>query len=245
MILVLEVVLLVYGVIAIVQGKFTVGSNRVLTGALARLAGVLLVLPLPAMLLVNVFARAARAQGAIRMSADDLTMKLLYAEAGAIGVCVVLAALLALVAGRPPDRRPAARLGKAPAGGPADAELWAEPVESEAVQSSPPPPPAPPAPRPARPRAPAFRPVAGAAAVQEGRGVPGWAVALALACALVLLGLGFVGGLAVYWQFFSSPTIGQGEVAKAFAAAPAGPSPAEVAALQQKVDEGANALARS
>jgi WD40 repeat protein len=242
MILVLEVVLLVYGVIAIVQGKFTVGTNRVLTGALARVAGLLLVLPLPVMLLVGVFAAAARAQGAIRMSADDLAMKLLYAEVGAVGVCVVLAALLALVAARPTDQQPAARPDKVPAGGPADAELWAEPVESEAVQTSPTAPA--PAPRPARPRAPVFRPVEGAAVVQEGRGgVPGWAVALGV---LGALGLGFAGGLVFYWQFFSAPaiTIDRGEVAKAFAARAAGPAPAEVA-LQQKVDEGAKALARS
>ena len=54
MLLIAEIASLVFGIITVATGKFTLSRNKVCYGAPARVVGVLLMLPLPVALLVSI-----------------------------------------------------------------------------------------------------------------------------------------------------------------------------------------------
>ncbi len=53
MILIVEIILLIYGIIAIITGKFKLDKKKVVVGAYARLLGILCLMPIPFSLLVG------------------------------------------------------------------------------------------------------------------------------------------------------------------------------------------------
>src|SRR5690349_8225720 len=101
MILVLEIAMLVWGIIALVKGKLKISKTKEVRGAKARLLGVVLVLPLPlAMMAGFVIGFTAARNGAVNM--DSLKWTLIGVEAGIVLTCLALAVVGGMVMGQPP-----------------------------------------------------------------------------------------------------------------------------------------------
>jgi WD40 repeat protein len=137
MILGLEIGLLVAGLIALITGRLKLSKQRVATGAAARIAGLVFMLPLPLAVFVAVALSVGHASGGIAFNPDEWQRLSLVVELGLIGVCCLIGFGIAFSASatqtdversEKPERarpRPQAKTEPAP-----EPVLWAEPAEA-------------------------------------------------------------------------------------------------------------------
>lgn len=101
--LVMEVCMLIFGIIALVRGNFTLTRNKVVTGAPARIIGVILILPLPLALLAGLLIGVYFGMQGRRP--QDIQSIAIPVELGIILGCMLLAVVIGLATGHPPQRR--------------------------------------------------------------------------------------------------------------------------------------------
>jgi hypothetical protein len=104
MLLILEIAMLIMGIVALIRGRFQLTRNRVCEGAGARLAGLIMILPLPLAFTVGFYIGANAVASGKNFDAREWGPKLAMIEAGLIVGCFLLAALIALATGQEPER---------------------------------------------------------------------------------------------------------------------------------------------
>jgi hypothetical protein len=103
MCLVAEICSLIFGIIAVVTGKFTLSRNRVVRGTPARVVGILLMMPLPAALVAGVVVGALLvAQGKV-VERGNVPIGFGILEAAIFVLFFVSALVVAAVNGGPPQ----------------------------------------------------------------------------------------------------------------------------------------------
>jgi hypothetical protein len=86
-----EIALLVIGLLAIIRGKLTISKTKVVTGAAARLLGLIALTPLPVALAAVALYMAVSGVGDPERFADDNRMTLMLIEAGVvIGIAILV-----------------------------------------------------------------------------------------------------------------------------------------------------------
>lgn len=106
MILGLEIGLLIFGLVALVRGKFTLSKSKVVEGAAARLLGLLALTPLPLALAVVFLYVAASAPGNPEKFAEDNKLTIALIEAGVvIGIAVLVFGIGAALGKDPAEAR--------------------------------------------------------------------------------------------------------------------------------------------
>jgi hypothetical protein len=102
-ILIAEIALLIWGLVVLVRGRFTSGRNEV-EGAVARIIGVILMLPLPCALMLGLTIGASMAASGKRV---DLGKMLLFSliDIGLIIMSLIAAYGIAMVASQPSTRK--------------------------------------------------------------------------------------------------------------------------------------------
>ena len=106
MILILEIVLVVVGLIALIRGKLTVSKTKVVTGAPARLLGLMALTPLPvALAAVALYMAVAGGAADPERFVDDNKLTIALIEAGiVIGIAVLVFGIGAAI-GHPPEEK--------------------------------------------------------------------------------------------------------------------------------------------
>jgi hypothetical protein len=100
----MEILMLVFGIITLITGKFTVSRGKVVRGVPARSTGLVMILPLPlalgAVVLIGVILVATG------QAADEKMVRLVVTivEASIVGICFVIAMIIARVNAEPSDR---------------------------------------------------------------------------------------------------------------------------------------------
>jgi hypothetical protein len=188
LLLLLEIGLLVAGLIALVTGKFRLGKDRVVVGAVARVAGLVLMLPLPLGFAIGFMIGLQQTLQGKQVEAAKWQGTLALLEWGLVGGCALLGFGIARAAR--PDRQQAEA---GPEAGPAD--------ESEDGITAQPPRPRAPAGGPGREarRRPTERP---RRAAPSGLGVVWWVVG-GVAAGFLLLAA--AGGLLLWWALSVAP----------------------------------------
>ena len=124
----LEIGMLIAGIIALATGKFTLSKKRIAKGTAARVAGVVLLLPLPLAFAAGfVIGLTCTAQG-VPFRAEDWKFDLALIEGTIILGCLILAIVIAYSHSRPPESTAASMRNTVG---------WAEPVEDEALDVMP------------------------------------------------------------------------------------------------------------
>jgi hypothetical protein len=108
-----EIGMLIFGIIALVTGKFSLTRSRVVQGTAARIVGAVLVLPLPLGLLVGVVmgvglginAAKQGKQGLDQAELAKLQPKITIIEGSLIAVCFFTALGIALATAKPPKKK--------------------------------------------------------------------------------------------------------------------------------------------
>lgn len=104
MILGMEIGLLIYGIIALVRGKFAFSKTKVAVGGPAYAAGIVAVLPLPlAFGLVLVYVMAMGVRGRPLVDEAQIRTPATIIEVGTTLVCFAVAMTIAGIYGRPPE----------------------------------------------------------------------------------------------------------------------------------------------
>jgi hypothetical protein len=101
MILGLEIGLLIAGIIALTTGKFKLSKVRVATGAVARIAGLVMMLPLPLALAAGFVIGLQKANQGKAVDIAELHPKVAIVEICIVVVCALLGFSIALIAARP------------------------------------------------------------------------------------------------------------------------------------------------
>jgi hypothetical protein len=208
MILGLEIGLLIAGLIALITGKIKLSKVRVATGAVARIAGLVMILPLPLALAGWLIIGLQQAIQGMPVDIAELQPKIAIVEICIVVVCALLGFSIALIAARPredaePRRRsvPKAQAGEHTLRTPASSEEevpfaeLAEEVATGRIQQLP-------QPRKAsgvRPQGPVRRPTAPAPSVKaSGSRVVWWIAGGLAACSFFCCAIP-AGGLLVWW----------------------------------------------
>lgn len=97
----LEIGLLIAGIIALVTGKIKLSRARVATGAAARLAGLVMILPLPLALIAGFVIGMLNASQGKTVRIAELLPKTAIVELCIVAVCALLAVGIALFTARP------------------------------------------------------------------------------------------------------------------------------------------------
>lgn len=106
MILGLEIGMLIFGLVALVRGKFTLSKNKVVEGAAARLLGLLALTPLPLALAVVFLYVAASSPANPEKFAEDNKLTIALIEAGVvIGIAVLVFGIGAAIGKDPAEAR--------------------------------------------------------------------------------------------------------------------------------------------
>src|SRR6476646_3309732 len=95
---ILALAMLIFGIITLITGKFTVTRGKTVYGAPARIVGAIMLLPLPLLLVVGValgFGMLARGQQLNLDDASRLRTLGLILGLGVVGGCFVLALVVA------------------------------------------------------------------------------------------------------------------------------------------------------
>jgi hypothetical protein len=98
----IEVGALIFGVIAVTRGEFSLTRNKVVRGVPARVVGILLILVLPVALLIGIGAAVFLA--AHDLDEDRLPRWVYLADLGVFGVLFAAALIVALVNAGPRDQ---------------------------------------------------------------------------------------------------------------------------------------------
>lgn len=95
-----ELAMLIFGIISLVTGKFTLSRNRVVYGTPARMVGVILLLPIPITVFCAVIVIAAAAFKG-NVNPEKVTSVLIPIELGSVVLCLIAALTVARVYGEP------------------------------------------------------------------------------------------------------------------------------------------------
>src|SRR5262245_56672040 len=104
MLCIVEIGMLVGGIVLLAVGKFPLG-NRVSEGVGPRLAGLVLLLPLPLAFGIGMIIGANMAARGVRIDQTELALKFAPLELGIIGVCFIVALAIVLGTAKVPQRR--------------------------------------------------------------------------------------------------------------------------------------------
>jgi hypothetical protein len=104
MILGIEIAMLVIGLLALVRGRMTISKSKVVTGAAARLLGLVALTPLPvALAAVGLYVAAAGGAADPERFVEDKRVTITLIEAGVvIGIAILVFGIGAAI-GRPPE----------------------------------------------------------------------------------------------------------------------------------------------
>ena len=101
LLLVLEIAMLVYGIIAVSTGRFSLSAQKEARGVPARIAGVLLILPLPVAFLVGFMVGAAMAAQGRAFDIQHIPPWITFMELGIFAVFAISAFVVAGVNAQP------------------------------------------------------------------------------------------------------------------------------------------------
>jgi hypothetical protein len=104
MCLVLEIGMLIFGLIALITGKFSVSRNKVVRGAPARVVGGIMLLPLPLALLSVVAVGLALGLKGDLQEMEKHRMTFTIVEAAIVLICFIAAMVVGAIYAGPPDR---------------------------------------------------------------------------------------------------------------------------------------------
>jgi hypothetical protein len=99
----LEIGMLIAGIITLAKGKFTLTKSRVVQGGAARLAGVVMVLPLPLAFAVGFVIGFDRGVHGKPVDLKELQGTLAVVELSIVAVCFLVALGIGLVCAQPPS----------------------------------------------------------------------------------------------------------------------------------------------
>jgi hypothetical protein len=105
--LIVEIIMFVLGVIGVTQGRVALTRNRVASGTPARVAGVLLLVPLPVYILANVIGGVAILGQANQQQDPALATATLVASVVAIAatvICFIAAIIICAVTAQPTSK---------------------------------------------------------------------------------------------------------------------------------------------
>ncbi len=103
--LVAEIFMLVFGIMALVTGKFTLTRARVVTGVPARVVGAILVLPLPLALVMGFLLGAVLVAQGKQITRDEVQKYAAPLELGIILICMLTAVIVAAITAHPPQKK--------------------------------------------------------------------------------------------------------------------------------------------
>jgi hypothetical protein len=105
MILGIEIAMIVVGLLALVRGKMTISKNKVVTGAAARLLGLVALTPLPVAFAAVALYVAVSGVGDPERFVEDNKLTIMLIEAGVvIGIAILVFGIGAAI-GRPPEEK--------------------------------------------------------------------------------------------------------------------------------------------
>lgn len=105
MILILEIAMLIFGIIALVKGKFTLTKKKIVTGAAARIVGVILLMPLPLSFGVGVIMGIMLAAQGRQIQAKEIQNTGTIIEVVSVLGCCILAIGVSLATSHPPAKK--------------------------------------------------------------------------------------------------------------------------------------------
>jgi hypothetical protein len=111
MILGLEIGMLIAGILALIKGKFTLTKNRVVEGAMARVIGLVMVLPIPLAIAAGVMVGFALTLQGKPIEEKELRTTLAIVEVVIVLACLLLAVILSLIANHSAAQKRAAADG--------------------------------------------------------------------------------------------------------------------------------------
>lgn len=103
MILGIEIAMIIVGLLALVRGRMTISKNKVVTGAAARLLGLVALTPLPVAFAGVALYVAASAPGDPERFVEDNKFAIMGIEAGVVIVIAILVFGIGAAIGRPPE----------------------------------------------------------------------------------------------------------------------------------------------
>jgi hypothetical protein len=108
MCLILEISMLIFGIVTLITGKFSLSRTKVIQGGVARIVGGIMVLPLPLAFGAGVIIGVAMGASGKAPDIDKIRLVATIMEASIVVICFVVAMIIAAVnAGPPPKpRRP-------------------------------------------------------------------------------------------------------------------------------------------
>jgi hypothetical protein len=109
MCLIAEISMLIFGIVVLVQGKFSLTPKKVVYGVPARIIGGICMFPLPLAFLIGFTIGLGKAVQGQQFGAKDATM-LAPIEAGLIVLVLLVALVIALATAEPPRRKKRKRI---------------------------------------------------------------------------------------------------------------------------------------
>jgi hypothetical protein len=101
----MSIAMLIFGIIALVRGQFTLTRTKVVSGVPARVIGVILLLPLPLMLAGGLLIGVVLGMQGKQPRPEDIQGPAVLLEVGIILGCMLIAVIIGAVTARPPKRR--------------------------------------------------------------------------------------------------------------------------------------------
>jgi hypothetical protein len=105
MILVLEIVMLIAGIAALVKGEIKWSKSRVTTGMVARIVGIIMLLPLPLAFTAGFVLGAVQAATRHPANVASVRVTAIVIEVVIVLVCFLLALTVGLVSAHPPAKK--------------------------------------------------------------------------------------------------------------------------------------------
>jgi hypothetical protein len=102
---IVEIAMLVIGIMALVTGKLTFSQNKVVRGATARIAGAILMIPLPLMFGIGLIIGLQAGLQGQQVDQQKLQSQLTPIEIGVTITCLILGLGIAVMGAEPPRRR--------------------------------------------------------------------------------------------------------------------------------------------
>src|SRR5262245_20365085 len=105
MILILEIVMLIMGLVALIRGRIQLAGSRSVEGPAARIAGMILMLPLPLAFAVGFYLGAQAVATGKNVTSGQFQLTLVLIELGLLVGCFIVALLVCLVGSSTDDGR--------------------------------------------------------------------------------------------------------------------------------------------
>jgi uncharacterized membrane-anchored protein len=103
--IVMSIAMLIFGIIALVRGQFTLTRTKVVSGVPARVIGVILLLPLPMMLVGGMLIGVFYAMQGKQPRPEDIQGPAVLLEVGVVLGSMLIAVVIGLATAGPPQRR--------------------------------------------------------------------------------------------------------------------------------------------